>query len=291
MIKDNNLSNSSLKVIGILKALMLSPMSGRNLCENFSNDTLNIYFNTLEKAGIKISSFKKPHRYFIKENINFIDFSDNDFIVLSEMKKIIGQNYSVKNILSFNNSLEKLKLYTNKINADKIDKIIAAPPFGSNLHAKIISLQNYIVKGESISIYYRSPKSGREILRILPLYLKTDNTKLYLFCLDNKLSEYRCLKVTRIEKIKSVSDNISEKKGNYYAICEIKNYKNIQNNFLDIQLIKKEKSKVLAKINYSNRFVLFQKLISLGCNCKIIEPAELKNTFYDILKSIKELYE
>ena len=74
MIEDKNLSRSATRVFNIFQKLSLSDCLKTELLGEFSDDSLSLYLNTLNKIGIKIKKKSAPDkRYTIINNINFFD--------------------------------------------------------------------------------------------------------------------------------------------------------------------------------------------------------------------------
>ena len=89
MIKNPNLSDCAIKVFQIWKKLTFEGKAKSELLEDFSDDSLNFYLNTLRELEIKLSlQDSKPHKISIVDNINLLNLNENDIEFLEKLKEV-----------------------------------------------------------------------------------------------------------------------------------------------------------------------------------------------------------
>ena len=288
---DRNISNSALKIIKILYKLLNSDCEREVLQEDMSDDSFYIYLNTLRKAGFLVQK-QSGNIYTLDGKTNLLKFDDIEITFLSKIKEMFSQVNNYKNIIDYNNFLLKLLKYTDKSTEENIKKIINAKPINLSMYKNIFLLEEHIKNKKFLTITYNSANLKPKTFTIFPLYLKLENEKFYLWGIDNTIEDLRCLIVNRILDIKTSNQTFDITHRENYAICEVnnKNYLKVFDENI-IVLLKKENKSEIIKITFSNQFEFFQKVLSLGLNCKILESLNLHNDFKQIILNIGNKYE
>ena len=122
MIENKNLSNSAIRVFRILKKLMLSDCSKTELLDDFSDDSLLFYINTLKKAEIlpkngKVITPEQSIKKIMKLNMFFVNTSgwfikiDNEYckMMQNECYTIVDDTPTTKTFKNNKNQLVKTK--------------------------------------------------------------------------------------------------------------------------------------------------------------------------------------
>ena len=287
-----NLLNSGERVFRIFSELLKSDCHKTKLLDNFSEDSLFVYINTLRKLGLDITvPTRKNTCYSIKECLNLINFNEEDIKIFSKMKEILSQKSSYNDVLAFNNILLKFSKYTNKYFTEKLCKVIEQKPFGLEMHEKILGLQNCIDSKKTILISYNSPNSKKNYFKIMPKYLKLENQKMYLWCYDNAFYEARYFRLDRLLDFKILDEpyeNINQEK---YAVCKFINTgKDLFEQNSNCEIILKNNDFLLVKFYFENNFEFMQKIFSYSHDCEVLEPADLRETFRQKIDLIRKIY-
>ncbi len=286
----DNIANSGFRVFSILQKILNNPVSKEELCDGFSEDTLAIYLNTLKAFGVEVfRPSRKSSFYALKKVPNFADFSEKDIKVLTKIKENLAQKASWKDVLTYNSFLLKLSAFTDEKIANKLKSVVAQKPFGQEEHEKISLLQKYIEAKTPLLLGYDSPRSNKNYFKILPKYLKLQNKKLYLWCLDNSIEDARYLRVERIFDIKILEEAYEDKFESNYAICEILNPSLFESD-ADAQVLKTTPEKLLVKYHFENSFEFIQKILNFGLDCRILEPEEMREKFKQKLNLMRIIY-
>lgn len=293
MIKNSNYSNSAIKVFGILQKLLEKDCSKSELLEDFSDDSLLLYINTLKKVGFEITSPKSKYdEYGLLENWNFPNFNNADINLLTKIKSVLAQKSDYLSVLNFNNLLLIFSKYTTNKTKEKLNKIIAQKPFGLDLHEKLIYFQKCIENKTSLLITYKSPNSDKNYFEILPQAIKLENSKVYLLGYENQIIEKRCL---RPEKIIATQEIINLKHKQWekpFVVCEFDlKSQNFLEEDVDVELIENKKDKIIVKVSSWNNFELLQKILCYGDLCKVISPENFQEKIRKTIALIKENYD
>lgn len=292
MSKNKNLANSAKTVFIILQKLIFSQPTKEDLLDGFSVDSLEIYLNTLRKLGLIIKSPTKNNKtYQLIGNFDFLNFDDEEFEMLIKIKKILAKKSSYSEVMTFNSLLCKLMKFVDKKSAQKLYDIVGLKPFGVEFHEKILALESLINDKKTILLTYNSPNSNKNYFKVLPQKIKLQNNKLYFCCYDFSLKEVRNLLVERILEFKFIDEEVEHIAFGDYVLCEFSDVNEILlQNDEKAKIIEKKQGKILVEFYLDNQFELFQKLLSFGKNCRIIEPYDFKMQFKQKLKFIKESY-
>jgi len=292
MLENRNLSNSSSRTLDIFFKLLTSEQEKEELLSEFSEDSLSIYLETLKRVGIKIEKNKKTKKYSIVENINLLNFNSQDSKNFAKIKTLISNKTSIENIIDFNNLLCNLAQISDTKTKNNLLEIANDLPFGPDWHSKILFLEECIKSQTNIKLIYNSPRVGLEEFLLLPVFLKVNNSKLYLWAKDNYLPDIRCFRLDKIISIEKTKEAIKEVNLDNFAICELVAGFDLKK--LDkekIEIIEQNNERIKIKLFYLNTFELLQKVLKLGNECKILEPTEFQEKLTEQLKQIRSLYE
>ena len=292
MIKNPNLSDCAIKVFQIWKKLTFEGKAKSDLLEDFSDDSLNFYLNTLRELEIKLSlQDSKPHKISIVDNINLLNLNENDIEFLEKLKEALSNQTSYLPIKNFNEFLFQLSQFTNKYYKEKLFEIANKKPLNIEIHKKIELLEKCIKNNIPILISYQSPNSSTNYFKLIAQEIKLENSKLYLLGYDENIVAERYLRIERIKSIREIIKKQNNSRHKVFAICEFeKENLNYIKNEKEIEFLN-DKNKIIVKIFGENNFKLLQRLLYLGTACKIIEPKGLDKKIKEKIKLILENYE
>ena len=121
--------------------------------------------------------------------------------------------------------------------------------------------------------------------------IEVNNGKIYLYGTGFEYKQYGSFLVNRIKKIdeikteKTMPDGLVEVE----VVYEIYHTGDFQPETYE-KVIKKDNDKLTIEAKTSNTFLLTQRLLSFGNNCKIVSPEDFKNEFVTLLKDMKAGY-
>lgn len=292
-MQTDNLNISAIRAFEILQKLLEKDCKKSELLNNFSDDSLLLYINTLKERGINILTPNSRHGYYsIKTAMNWLKLSTNDLKLLKEIKKYLSKISDYQSIMLLNEFLDNIKIYTNISTSKKLAEIINSKPFGVNLHPQLRELEKFIQNSALILISYNSPNSGKNYFKLLPKELKIKNQNIYLWSYDDSIDGERGLLIERIEEIHKIIPKENNKDNMLQVTCCFA--KNLETNLaldLNIKIIDNGADKIIATIQSHNKFELIQKILSYGIDCEILAPQEIREQIINKIKLMKRNYE
>ena len=291
-MNEANVANTAIRTLEILLKLSEKDCAENELADEFSDDTLRIYLNSLKNCGVKISSPSRVKReYSLLENFDFLNFSLKDYKYMAKIKNYFAQKNDYEMVMNINNLLVHLSKYTNLENSKKLLKIAEDNPFSPKYHVLIKELSVCIKNKQPILVNYYSPASAVNYFKILPQYIKTENNKTYLLGPDNSIKAARYMLIDRIKSIKILDEPCENFDIRTFAVCDFYGKEKDIEEFQDFEITDRTKDKITAKIYYENEFTFLQKVLSFGKECVITEPTELKKVLLSKIKQTEVLYE
>ena len=257
--------------------------------DTISDDTIRNYIKSLRTLGCKISKASKSneHKFIMCRHPLELNLTKSQLNVLKKISKIIKENEDVKELENFENFVLKLisvikcqdtinflngLLTVNKINRDIYNALIKCCK--NKLTAKFLYKSGLI--NQELSFYCDK------------IFLKSE--KLYLAGYNMRYKNYSSLLINRIN---SIIDVTSEDKPYELTendiICEIynPNYETEENEII----LNTYSDKVVIKMLCKDEFRTVQKILSMGCECKILKPENFKNKIKNKLLEMRSLYE
>ncbi len=297
------ISTTGYRVLLVLKSLLQGShtidelvkivQSNSYVNKSASKDTIRLDINTLKLAGCVIERPSKANNYKYKliSHPFFLELSEDEFNIFSDLRTKFAQNISVREVFILNNLYKKIFELT--FNQNQIDFIENSQPLSTINREIFTQLSNDNIINKRVQITYKSAQYGEEILYIIPQKILYENDKVYLWCYNYKYENYGILYIDRILKINSVdiAEVNEEPEYKYIVIYEIsvnnidsfelKDYETVLNETPDIITIK-------AKVN--NEFLFIQRLLQFGSAFRIISPDFFKEKMIDKVKLIQKRY-
>ena len=306
LIKERELENinkTGQKCLFILKKLLERPLTDFEINEilnfKFSKDTISLYINTLRAIGCVIArpAIKTNYKYKLESHPFKIELSEQDLKQLIYIRLCLAQTTNWRFLVDIDSFfLEIIHLFqTNKAEdtMNKISNLERLLVVNSKDEAKkVFTLDNYCRGNYKITISYNSIKTGFKFYELIPKYISCENNTLYLWSINLENNQNQYFRLDRIIDIVS-EEELSEEveaeniKAKYRltgtsAILFKPDY------FQKISVIDEQTIEVEEKV-YSN-FHFFQKVLTFGAECTILEPLELRKEFIEVLKNIKGVY-
>lgn len=299
----NLMSLTGYRTLVILEALIESPKSNdeindylynnQHIGERFSSDTLRLYINSLRAIGCEITPANKSNnkKYQLISHPFEYDISKSELNAISKIYKSIYDKIDIREIILLENFLEKL---TSLIKNETTKKNLSNISMLKHIDRKILDdLIVHCKNNNQITFMYNSPKSGHKEIEIIADKLSFKSEKLYLWGKNLTHNEYSYFPVERILKISSI--NILKNKEFSPCIRVIYEiYLQDNDSFMPESyenIIEKTNEKLVIEVNSKNEFCIMQRVLYLGCDCKVIEPFEFKSKLVERLKLMDKFYE
>lgn len=264
-----------------------------HLKEKMSTDTMRVYMNSLKRIGCEIKRVKgddKISRYYISSHPFELNMTDEQKQSIIKVYKTLVKTMDIKDLLYIDNLLEKIGKYIkNEDFVSEIKKISALNDLDKDLLKELIE---YSDKKCQITISYNSPKSGKKDIDVIADKVEAQNGKVYLFGYGFEYNEYGMFNVNKIKEIKEVK-SVQQVPKDFklikvrYELANTGKEINLEENE---KLIKRTATKIVIEVTSKNEFLLKQKFLEMGPQCKILEPESFRNDFVNTLKDMKVRY-
>jgi predicted DNA-binding transcriptional regulator YafY len=247
--------------------------------------------NSLKHIGCEIKRIKgedKISRYIITSHPFELKISEEQKLSLLKVYKILVKTMDIQDVLYLDNFFKKIGKYIK--NDEFISELKKYSPL-KNIDEKIVTdLLDCCEKKYQLVIRYNSPNSGEKNIKILPDKIDIQNGKIYLCGIGFEYNQYCIFPISRIKEICEIKIESS----NTLELPQLKIIYEINSSKPELEsnekLISSENCKSKIEITTSNKFQIKQKLLSLGADCKILEPADFRDEFIALLNDMKAGY-
>ncbi len=260
------------------------------LHEAISIDTLRVYINSLERLGCEIKRGKKSEGSKYKLVTHPFELKINDEQAKSIIKafKNISKHIDIEDLLSITKFFDKIApSIRNEELKETIQNISPLKKIDNEILKTLILACR---KNDEISILYSSPSSGLKTIDILTEKLVINNGKIYLQGKSPQYPNTANFLVTRIKErpVVKLKKTINHKNEYITIGCEI--YDKTINLNENERIISQDNDKLVIEIKTDNKFMVRQRILSLGSDCKVLYPQSFKDEIHNLLKKIKEEY-
>lgn len=298
----NLMSFTAFKTLMIFSLLLDAPRSYEDIInyfethdfinEKISIDTIRVYLNSLKRAGCIITKTKRTEgsKFVLVSHPFELTITDEQIKSLTKVYKMITKTSHISELILLEKFLRNIEV---NVSNDEFTNTLNKISILSGLDIKLLEdLQICCLRKNQIVITYNSPHSGRKKLEIICDKLGLENGKLYLYgtSIDYEQASYLLVKrIIGIDEIKlkrSENINISEIVVKYevsadYPELQLKDYE---------KLISTDEHKTYIEAKHSNKFILMQRILSLGCACTVIEPKNFRAEVVNTLKQMRARY-
>lgn len=298
----NLMSLTGYRTLVILAALLESPKSNDeiNEClfnnqyikEKFSSDTLRIYINSLREIGCEITKANKSidKKYVLNSHPFMYEIHKSQLKALAKLYKNIYQKLEIKDVIIIDEFFEKLIIYIK--NTETIDFLKGISAL-KNINKDIINeLLIHCKNKNQITFTYNSPSNGAKEIELITDKLAFQSGKLYLWGDNLTHKEYSFFSLERILNINTIKLRKSkldiEPTKIMYEIYEPNEYFNI---IEGETILEQTENKITIMSELKNEFNLMQRILSLGSNCKVIQPESFKIKLIEKLTRMEAIYE
>lgn len=298
----NLMSFTAFKALVMFTELTKSPKSYKEICDIFYNhpylreqisiDTFRVYMNSLKRFGCEVKRIKgadKESRYYITSHPFELKYTQDQLQSALKVFKSLVKNMDIDELLMMEEFFEKIGCYIkNEDFINEVKKVSLLKDINKDILKTLIECCK---NKNQIIITYASPNSGNKNMELVADKIEVNNGKIYLYGTGFEYKQYGSFLVNRIKKIdeikteKTMPDGLVEVE----VVYEIYHTGDFQPETYE-KVIKKDNDKLTIEAKTSNTFLLTQRLLSFGNNCKIVSPEDFKNEFVTLLKDMKAGY-
>lgn len=298
----NLMSFTAFKALIMFSELAKGPKSYKEMCDIFYNhpylhetisiDTFRVYMNSLKRLGCEFKRVKgedKESRYYITAHPFELKYTPEQQQSALKVFKSLVKNMDIEELIEMEELFEKLGAYIkNEDFINEAKKVSLLKDIDKDL---LKTLLECCEKKNQIIITYASPNSGTKKMELIADKIEIQNGKIYLCGIGFEYKQYGTFLVNRIKSIDEIKVENSMPEGleEIKVVYELYNNPNPQLESFE-KIVEKTENKVIIEATNSNTFILKQKLLALGPNCKIISPESFKNEFIALLKDMKAGY-
>lgn len=297
----NQISLTGMRALVLLGLLLESPKSLEEIREAFismnimernnSDDMIRIDLNTLRTMGCDItrSCLKTEYKYKLLKHPFALTISQEEVSVLKKVYKKIKENADLSLILSYDNLFKKIAEF---VTDEKIKEALYGIPALKEYEPNYIEeLLEDCGQGRVITLEYKNPMSKESSIKnIAAQKLVFQNDKVYLYGYDTDKKDSIVLNIKRILRILSKADNKSFEPKTTKVRFFLTGF-GIETVREDETIIEKKENGCLVEGNYHNEFVAFQRIMSFGSKCTVIEPEDFREMIIQNLKEMRENYD
>ena len=296
------MSFTAFKALVMFTELTKSPKSYKEICDIFYNhpylreqisiDTFRVYMNSLKRFGCEVKRIKgadKESRYYITSHPFELKYTQDQLQSALKVFKSLVKNMDIDELLMMEEFFEKIGCYIkNEDFINEVKKVSLLKDINKDILKTLIECCK---NKNQIIITYASPNSGNKNMELVTDKIEVNNGKIYLYGTGFEYKQYGSFLVNRIKKIdeikteKTMPDGLVEVE----VVYEIYHTGDFQPETYE-KVIKKDNDKLTIEAKTSNTFLLTQRLLSFGNNCKIVSPEDFKNEFVTLLKDMKAGY-
>lgn len=297
----NQISLTGMRALVLLGLLMQEPRSLEEIREAFiklnimdpehSDDILRIDLNTLRAMGCNISRAgqKTNFKYVLEEHPFALNITHDEISMLKRLYKKVKDGLNIALLLKYDKLFTKLADY---VAGEEIkEELLGLSVLKSFNTALIIELLEYCKNNKIIKLSYKNPiaklPSTKEIVAEKVIL---HNDKLYLYGFDLSKKRSVTLNIKRIVGILSNRNN-SDNLASAPTVVQFK-LKNIDNIELEEceNILETQNDAYIIQGRYYNDFIAYQRILSFGANCTVIEPEDFKINIIAKIRSIRSNY-
>ena len=294
------ISLTGARLIVILGALMVAPRDLNDLntliseCglvdKNYSNDTIRIALSTLKAAGCVISRPCKAtgFKYKLISHPFALSISEEEIAALKSLYANMTRGSDYKIAVKFNELFNTLAEHTfNRETAGELRNITSFHKIEPAVYEAILKEEG---KNNILSIIYANPakKLSEKKFVFGRIFLKSN--KLYVEGYDLETKKTVCYNLSRIREVISSLPCDAEYKPEVYKVKYL--LKNYDHHPIDddVRVEKVEHNVVTVEMEFTNKFFAVQHILSLGADCTVLEPQNIRDEVIAKLMELRKIY-
>lgn len=235
--------------------------------EEFSNDTLRIYLNSLRSIGCKITKATKSsgYKYIMTAHPFSLKATQSTQKALLKTYSNLYTQLDIKTLIEIERFFLKLSEFAEDESKFFFQNLSKIKSIDKKL---LLDLDNLSARKKQVKLRYNSPRCGLIEIDFILDKICFKNSKLYIWGTNLLYKEYSYLNVDRIHSIESVSMTSSE------------HAQNIS--------IKVKKYGQIFEISSGNKFDL--KHCILENQYEVVDSKDFKNEIFEELKLMRSFY-
>ncbi len=295
---------SAFKALIVFELLLDGPKTMDEICQflsslpyfksNVSKDTIRIYINSFKIAGCVVEKKltgqkRRQYAYHIPENPFKPTITKRQAQRLFDIYDIIMYNFPFDEFLKIDSLIRK---FDKSFKDENFHELYEKHSIIKDFDIEILNeLENCCKENALVTILYNSPRSGKKEIPVIAHKMLVQNYKLYLEGFGKEYNQEGIFLVSRIEKIIDVipGEHVEMPNANCLEIIY-----ELYNPQIELQANEEiiSQNALTRKIKHTttNKVLSNHRFLELADNCKIIEPAEYRAEFINILKCTKEMY-
>lgn len=302
--KHFNVSKTGYRALLLFKMLLNEPQSRQDIARNFSHDpvigkdvsrdTVTNTVNLLKAAGCEITITRKNgvQLYNLKSHPFLPVIKKESVAILRGLRDSITSYCDWELIERINTLYIQIADFVENKNA--LDILLSHHPLYNVDKEVLKSMILYAREKQIICIDYKSPYYGYEDLYFVPDFISFENKRVYVWGYNLKYKDVSYLRMDRIRGVEPVFlANEQEIRQEYEKSILTVTYLLKGYSYLSFvpskheRVILKDENSCLIEAKVYNKFNFIQRLLSFGCDCKIIGPQNFIREFVRILKEVK----
>lgn len=280
----------------------MSDCTKTQIVEGFKEDGIEItrplvtrYINQLIKSGVDIktkTNNKRENLYGVEKRENELDFSQEEFAVISDVKKLLisqkKQDRIRKTMLAFYKVARYIK------NNENIRKFIDFGYYSTINWCLVLQLEEHCEKKDIIVLDYILPQGGNKFITIQAdrLDISKYSQRLYLHGILKNSKHFSHLPVDRIYMVKNVVEENAKMELVANSVTYTVSRKMYDKLFVDEkeEIVKIEGDKITLKRPTDDEFYLLQRLLYFCPEIYYISDERIKTLFKEKLELVRALY-
>ena len=303
----DNISLTALRIIYIFNMLLKSPCDDKEInlklkekiedSRELSKDTICIYLHTLRLLGCVISRPTRTNNFKYVMLLHPFKFhlTKKEVETLMELRKYVSSLGEWKTAVEIDDLFDTISAHLNpstkKLFHSTQKSFLRREITADNFFQDIKQLEKYCKQSKTLTLLYNSPESGEKNIILTAEKITMENGAFYIWGYNEDMATTMYLRLDRILDIKSVSMRNNKIKPKYFTVkYKLQGKSACAVLFEEDFIVEKKENEIIIESKVRNKFRFFQKILSYGNECTILEPQEIKEELADKLKNMLRLY-
>ncbi|OGI03524.1 MAG: hypothetical protein A2Y25_11055 [Candidatus Melainabacteria bacterium GWF2_37_15] len=303
----DNISLTALRIIYIFNMLLKSPCDDKEINQKLkeqiedsrelSKDTICIYLHTLRLLGCAITRPTRTNnfKYVLLLHPFKFHITKKEMETLMELRKYVSSLCEWKTAVEIDDLFDTISAHltpsTKKLFHSTQKSSLSREITSNTFFHDIKQLEKYCKQNKTLTLLYNSPESGEKNITLAAEKITMENGAFYIWGYNEDTETTMYLRLDRILDIKSVSLRKNKIKPKLFTVkyklqgkstCEVLSEEDF--------ILEKKENEIIVESKVRNKFRFFQKILSYGNECTIIDPPELKEEITTKLKNMLRLY-
>lgn len=297
----NQISLTGMRALVLIGLLIVKPRSLDEIRKSFidfrimedfhSDDILRIDLNTVKLMGCEISrsSAKTNFKYILTKHPFALNIPEIEFLALNKAYALARKKADLNTLLEYHELFNKIALHI--CDNESKEAMLGVSILKYYDYQMVIDLIEDCKEHNIVElIYAKSSNTKGTCKKVIAQNVVYKNDKLYLYGYDITNNKAVVLNLRRIKHLLRRHKNNHDVELNQTKIKFI--LKNVKQNDLEIneEIIDKTEGGYLIEGSYHNEFLAFQRILSFGSRCIVVEPLDFKNNVIAKIKEMRQNY-